>query len=67
MPPEFTFPRAFFGGNMWESNPPGRFLAPHNGFEDRGAQPAPRYSHKLGYYSIYPGKKQLILIFNEKL
>ena len=30
-----------FGGNMWESNPPGRFLAPLTGFEDRGAHQHP--------------------------
>ena len=30
-----------FGGNMWESNPPGRLLATHNGFEDRGAHQHP--------------------------
>ena len=29
------------GGNMWESNPPGRLLAPLNGFEDRGAHQHP--------------------------
>ena len=29
------------GGNMWESNPPGRFLAPLTGFEDRGAHQHP--------------------------
>ena len=49
-PPQFS--AAGFGGNMWESNPPGRFLAPHNGFEDRGTQPAPIYSHRPGYCSI---------------
>ena len=32
---------AAFGGNMWESNPPGRLLAPLNGFEDRGAHQHP--------------------------
>ena len=32
---------AVIGGNMWESNPPGRFLATHNGFEDRGAHQHP--------------------------
>ena len=29
------------GGNMWESNPPGRLLAPLNGFEDRAAHQHP--------------------------
>ena len=29
------------GGNMWESNPPGRLLAPLTGFEDRGAHQHP--------------------------
>ena len=33
--------RGDFGGNMWESNPPGRFLAPLTGFEDRGAHQHP--------------------------
>ena len=35
------FGRWSSGGNMWESNPPGRFLAPHNGFEDRGTHRRP--------------------------
>ena len=31
----------YFGGNMWESNPPRRFLANITGFEDRGAHQHP--------------------------
>lgn len=53
-----SFAAVLFGGNMWESNPPGRFLAPHNGFEDRGTQPAPIYSHVPTYHSICGHKKQ---------
>ena len=50
--PRRSFLRRGFGGNRWESNPPGRFLAPHNGFEDHGTQPAPIYSHRPDYCSI---------------
>ena len=30
-----------FGGSTWESNPPGRFLIPLTGFEDRAAHQRP--------------------------
>ena len=30
-----------YGGNMWESNPPGQFFATLTGFEDRGAHQHP--------------------------
>lgn len=39
--------RRLFGGNMWGSNPPRRFLAPRNGFEDRG-------THQRPYTPKYP-------------
>ena len=39
MPPALR--RRASGGNMWESNPPGRLLAPLTGFEDRGAHQHP--------------------------
>ena len=41
IPPGNRLSEGYFGGNMWESNPPGRFLAPLTGFEDRGAHQHP--------------------------
>jgi hypothetical protein len=34
-----------FGGSAWESNPPGKFLTPHTGFEDRAAHQRPTRFH----------------------
>ncbi len=33
------------GGSAWESNPPGKFLTPHTGFEDRAAHQRPTRFH----------------------
>jgi hypothetical protein len=37
-----------FGGSAWESNPPGKFLTPHTGFEDRAAHQRPTRFHAFG-------------------
>ena len=34
-----------YGGSTWESNPPGRFLIPPTGFEDRAAHQRPKCFH----------------------
>ena len=45
-----------FGGNMWELNPPGRFLAPLNGFEDRGTHQRP--STPISCLSYHKNRKK---------
>ena len=54
--------RGQFGGNMWESNPPGRFLAPLTGFEDRGAHQHPS-TPMDGHCITVPFKMQAFFTF----
>ena len=45
--PRFHAALSFYGGNMWESNPPRQLFTTLTGFEDRGAHQhpsAPMYS-----------------------
>jgi hypothetical protein len=39
------FMNLVIGGSAWESNPPGKFLTPHTGFEDRAAHQRPTRFH----------------------
>ena len=45
LPDEKNVPQHFccgtLGGNMWESNPPGRLFTTYTGFEDQGAHQNP--------------------------
>lgn len=44
----FRPPPLFFnGGSVWESNPPGRFLIPPTGFEDRADHQRPTHFQKI--------------------
>ena len=54
---------AAFGGNMWESNPPGRLLAPLNGFEDRGAHQHPSTPMGSGIVAQLFQKSKLFFYF----
>ena len=54
--------RGLFGGNMWESNPPGRFLAPLTGFEDRGAHQHPATPMDRHHITVL-FKMQVLFVF----
>ena len=62
--------RRAIGGNMWESNPPGRLLAPLTGFEDRGAHQHP--ATPICLYSIAQaiekskGKKDIFVTTDQR-
>lgn len=55
-----------FGGNMWESNPPGRFLAPLTGFEDRGAHQHPATPMSIHCNTGFPKKQALFYNSSKK-
>ena len=58
---------AAFGGNMWESNPPGRLLAPLNGFEDRGAHQHPSTPMGSGIVAqLFSKSKPFFLFYSRK-
>ncbi len=48
------------GGSAWESNPPGKFLTPHTGFEDRAAhQRLTRFRVRIIYIGL---RKSMIIL-----
>ena len=49
------------GGSTWESNPPGKFLIPPTGFEDRAAHQRLKYFRIR--YLFAPHNSTLILAF----
>ena len=51
---------------MWESNPPGRFLAPLTGFEDRGAHQHPATPMGTHCNMGFPKKQALFYKLSKK-
>ena len=54
---------AFFGGKVWESNPPEKLLTPHAGFEDQREHQNPSSPRTGLLYHGQPGSCKNVSVF----